>query len=160
MLLTPAEVGSGWHSEGAEPLEIDEPEEMGGRCRAGSSFTPPAFATFIDFEPPDQSGDNTIAEGLLTFDSRDGLDAWTAAMEWVHGEPWEEGGDPIEHVSLETIDVADHGDDHAGFLSPLRTVKVRRRHMPAAGSLSGWAACWCSCRVRTTTWKTQRTRNC
>jgi hypothetical protein len=58
----------------------------------------------------------TIFNGTLTFQTREDLDAWIAALESCIGEQWEELEDPVEYVSLETIDVADHGDDRAGFL--------------------------------------------
>ena len=116
-LLTSEEVGSGWSTEGAEPLEVGAGEDLGGRCPGGSTFAPPTAAMFVDFEPPDQfPADNTISEGVLTFPTREDLDAWTGALESCVGEQWEESDDPVEHVSLETIDVADLGEESAGFL--------------------------------------------
>lgn len=115
-LLTPGEIGSGWRTAGAEPMDAGAAHDLGGRCPGGSSFARPAAATFIIFEPPGGSGDNTISEGLLTFETREDLDTWTAAFESCVGEQWEELEDPVEYVSVETIAVADHGEDRAGFL--------------------------------------------
>jgi hypothetical protein len=114
-LLTPAEVGSEWRSEGAKRLDVGTGDETGGRCPAGSSFPTPTAATIIDFEPPDLA-DNTIEEALLTFQTGEELDAWTAALKSCVGERWEESDDPVEHVSLETIDLADHGEEAAVFV--------------------------------------------
>jgi hypothetical protein len=115
-LLTPEEVGSGWHSEGAQPLEFGG----GGatfdpRCPTGTGFAIPTVAMFIDFEAP-EFGDNTISEAVLTFDTGEDRDTWTTALESCVGQRWEESDDSVEHVSLETIDVAGVGGDSAGFL--------------------------------------------
>jgi hypothetical protein len=115
-LLTPEEVGAGWHAAGAEPMEIGDGEDLSGRCPTGSSFSVPRAAMLIDFGPPDELADNTISQALMTFESRAELDAWTMALESCVGERWEELDDPVEHVTVEAIDVAEHGDDRAGFL--------------------------------------------
>ncbi len=116
-LLTPEEVGPDWRSEdGAEQMDNGGSETLSARCPGGLSFASPTAAAFIDFQPPDPLADNTISEGLLTFRTRKDLDTWTAALESCVGEEWEELEDPVEHVSVETIEVADLGDDRAGFL--------------------------------------------
>jgi hypothetical protein len=115
-LLTPEEVGQGWRGQGAQPLEIDADEDMGGRCPDGTDFASPTVAMVSDYDPPDEFADNTISEGVLTFQQRSDLEAWIAALESCVGEQWEESGDPVEYVTLETMAVADHGDDRAGFL--------------------------------------------
>ena len=128
---------------GAEPLESGAGKDMGGRCPGGSSFAPPTDGTFIDFEPPDEFADNTISEGLLNFQTREDLDAWTAALESCVGEQWEELDDPVEHVSVEPIDGADHGDDRAGFLFHFAHGEDEDRRMTVVGSWSGLEAHWC-----------------
>ena len=79
-------------------------------------FAPPTAGAFIDFEPPDEFARQHHLGGSAQLRTREDLDAWTAALESCVGEQWEELDDPVEHVSVEPIDVADHGDDGAGFL--------------------------------------------
>jgi hypothetical protein len=114
-LLTPDEVGSGWNWAGGEgPIPVVELHYLDTRfCPTGPTWTTPTGGVDVAFN---SSLGGPIGQQLLTFETRADLDGWVAALEACIGEQWE--GDrccPIDHATLGPIDVADHGDDRAGY---------------------------------------------
>ncbi len=112
-LLSVEDLGDGWTTEGAEHLDLGSGGRREGRCPTGEAFTEPDAAVATDFE--NESG-RFVAELLLTFPSPRDANEWATAFESCAGQEWEEGDDPVEHVSVEELTIDELGDDATAVL--------------------------------------------
>jgi hypothetical protein len=108
-LLSAEDFDTSWTTEGPETVELGDGSRREGRCPTGDAFTVPDAAVGTDFESGGERR-RWVAELLLAFPSPLDAAAWASAYESCVDETWEESDDPVEHVSVEPLDIAEAGD--------------------------------------------------
>jgi hypothetical protein len=119
-ILTAEDLGSDWETEGPETLDFEPTAEPFSYCPNGAEMLPPAAGASISFVPvptvEDASlFDDEVMEAVFVFPTAHDLASWFDGLESCVGQEWEQSFDPIEHVTLETLDVPSLGDETRGF---------------------------------------------
>jgi hypothetical protein len=119
-MLTTEDLGSEWETDGPETLELGPTVEPFTYCPDGAEMLPPTAGASITFTPvptvDDESlFDDEIADAVFVFSTAEDGASWFDGLESCVGQEWEESFDPVENVTLESLDVADLGDESRGF---------------------------------------------
>ena len=57
----------------------------------------------------------TVFESIMSFQRPESAESWVAAFESCPNQ-WKEEGDPDEYITVEPVEIADLGEDAAGFV--------------------------------------------
>lgn len=121
-LLTAEDLDGTWDTGGPDEVEVSDAEdEVPSPCEQG-----PGAVVSDHQQSIGAVGNATIALESVDTDARlvqhlyhdpDGevFAAFRQAFDACVGEEWEQGGDPVENVTLEAVDLGDHGDDAVGY---------------------------------------------
>jgi hypothetical protein len=121
-LLTVEDVGSGWETDGPEVVEFGPTAEPFSYCPNGAEMLPPVAGASISFTPAPAVEDvllfdDEVVEGVFVFSTAQDVVSWFDGLESCVGQEWEESFDPVEQVTLETLEVPDLGDESRGFVT-------------------------------------------
>ena len=124
-MLTAEDLGSDWETDGPEVLEFGPTAEPFTYCPNGAEMLPPAAGASISFTPAPAVEDlslfdDEVVEAVFVFSTAQDVASWFDGLESCVGQEWEESFDPVEQVTVETLEVPDFGDESRGFLHDLR----------------------------------------